>query len=201
LIIGGIGLREVFCVIRNNKYLFIGLLFSLLLLPVINYAQSPTVKPITYTQFTNLINNTKGSVGFLCIYSSTCPACNKQMPIVNYVGQVYGRKGVTMIVLSLDDSSQELAEYLNGNQLFFEPLWLSRKTGGMAAVLKPYGCSYQSRIPYTVVIDGSGRAIREWTGVTDYNNFAYWIEKALESVEQEAETLPPSQWEFIGSDK
>lgn len=186
--------------IRSYKCLLIGLLFSLLLLTANSYAQSPTIRPITYTQFTNLINKTKGSVGFLCIYSSTCPACNKQIPIVNYVGQVYGRKGVTMIVLSLDDSSQELAEYLNGNQLFFEPLWLSQKTGGMAAALKPYGCNYRNRIPYTAVIDGSGKAIREWTGVTDYNNFAYWIEKALESVGQEAESLPPSQWEFIGSD-
>lgn len=82
-----------------------------------------------------------------------------------------------MIVLSLDDSSQELAEYLNGNQLFFEPLWLSQKTGGMAAALKPYGCNYQNRIPYTAVIDGSGKAIREWTGVTDYNNFAIGLKK------------------------
>jgi thiol-disulfide isomerase/thioredoxin len=82
------------------KHVIIGFLLSLLLLSTSSLAQSPTVKLITYTQFTNQINNAKGSVGFLCIYSSTCPACNKQMPIVNYVGQVYGRKGVTMIVMS-----------------------------------------------------------------------------------------------------
>lgn len=184
-----------------SKYVIIGFLLSLLLLSAFSFAQSPTIKPITYSQFADLIDNAKGSVGFLCIYSSTCPACNKQMPIVNYVGQVYGRKGVTMIVLSLDDSSQELADYLNGNQLFFDPLWLSRKTGGMAAFLKQYGCNYQCRIPYTAILDGSGRAIREWTGVTGYNIFSYWIEKALESSERESVSVSPSQWEFISPEE
>ncbi len=84
--------------VSYNKYLRIRILLIILLIPAITLAQSPSIKYVTYNQFDSLISRAKGSVSFVCIYSATCPACNKQMPIVNYIGQVYGRKGLTMIV-------------------------------------------------------------------------------------------------------
>lgn len=71
----------------------------------------------------------------------------------------------------------------------------------MAAILKQYGGNYQNRVPYTAILNSSGKVTREWTGVTDYHNYSYWIEKVLEANEEESETLPPSQWEFIGPKK
>jgi thiol-disulfide isomerase/thioredoxin len=174
------------------------LLLLLLVLPAIILAQAPSVKPLNYDDFDYLIRKAKGSVQFVCIYSSTCPACRKQLPIVNYVGKVFQTKGLTMLVLATDDSSQQCAAYLSGNELFFEPHWLSQKReGGLAGVLRQYGGNYRNAVPYTAVVDRAGKVISDWTGVKDYYVFADWIEKALESGKaKETTNQAPSKWEF-----
>jgi thiol-disulfide isomerase/thioredoxin len=165
---------------NNQKHQRIWVLLFIIasmFLPVFALAAPQGIVPTTYEEFDRLIYRAKGSSVVVCIYASTCPASRNQIPILNQIGKDYGKNGLKLIVLSTDDSVDQLAGFLSGGTLYFEPLWLSiKRTGGLAALMKEYGGNYQNLIPYSALINRQGTVIKDWSGTMNYENYSKWVE-------------------------
>ncbi len=188
----------------NKRLPFLILLILLISIPVKTFSQA-TIKEISITRIANYVNQYKGSVVVLQIFGAYCPYSIKEISVVNQLGKAYRDYGLKMIVFSRDANKYDFGQFLGDTSIYFEPIWLtSREHEKIITEIDKLGGKYKSAIPYTAVIDKGNRIVYQRTGYSgDYNTYAAWIEKSLSEnyVEPSENEIPPSQWEFISSEK
>lgn len=188
----------------SKRLSFLLLLILLTSIPVKTFSQT-TVEEISITRIDDHVSQYKGSVVVLQIFGAYCPYSVKEISVINQLGKAYRNYGLKVIVFSRDVNKYDFVRFLDDASIYFEPIWLtSREHEKIITEIAELGGKYKSAIPYTAVINKGNRIVYQRTGYSgDYNTYAAWIEKSLSEkyIDPLDNEIPPSQWEFISSEK
>jgi len=102
------------------------------------------------------IRQDKGRVVLVLLYASWCPSCRGFFPDFLQLAGRYMDRAVDVLAFSVDDTKEDIAEYLRGYDLTIVPMWLS-PNGGFAKSLATVGIAYTNTIPFVAVLDKKGR--------------------------------------------
>jgi thiol-disulfide isomerase/thioredoxin len=130
-------------------------------------------KPLAMTtaQIANEFENFEGKPILLYIYTTWCPSCAKQTPVINEIAREFQNTDLRVITLAVDKGlgEEELKKHLSHlGELYFQPRYLSYKEG-FVGFLKKKNISYQGRIPYTIFISQYGDIVTKYVGSKSHN--------------------------------
>ncbi|EKD47128.1 MAG: redoxin protein [uncultured bacterium] len=161
------------CKLNRSFLLALSLSLSLLL----SCSQRPS--PISYQEVDSKLQSAKTTGALIFIYSTDCKLCLEQIPVVNKIKDSLKQNGFEVLAVSIDDIEDKFSTYLNKNKVSFKPLILKNKAvGGLTSLLARYSGLYKNSVPYSAVMNRSGKIIKEWTGHASFEEYVHWIQKA-----------------------
>lgn len=130
----------------------------------ISEANAPLVmkrmKTITPDEIFNNLAIARGGVGILYIYKSDCILCRVYTPDIIETYKKYNRKGVSFLIISLDDNEEKLAKYLSRQGADFTPYILPQgREQDLEGALKNLRIFYSGNLPFTVMVDNTGNPV------------------------------------------
>lgn len=126
---------------------------------------------MTTAQVADEFEKAEGKPILLYIYTTWCPVCSKQFPIINEIAREFQNTNLKVITLATDKnlSPQDLKQYLNSyGELYFQPRHLVFKDGFLD-FLKKKNIVYKGKIPFTVLISSDEQIIAKYSGVKSEN--------------------------------
>lgn len=140
-----------------------------------------TVQDTYMDEIPRIVARARDSVVLVRVYAMYCPACCRELSLINsYAGQ-FGEENLTVINLCVDREPKELKDVLENNSIYFFPYWVKDfEKEQLKQVIKRIGGDYQGRIPYTLLIDRTGRARYDWTGSRGANTYNPYLIQLLE---------------------
>ncbi|NTU43077.1 MAG: TlpA family protein disulfide reductase, partial [Nitrospirales bacterium] len=115
--------------------------------------------PFELANFDQLLKQGKPVV--LHIHATWCPTCKAEMPSMSRLSQLLQNKGLVVIGISTDRSSQDVTAYLRDNPLPFSIL-LDSDLQVSKRIYKAF------MLPTTFLIDKRGIIIRKYFGEQDW---------------------------------
>lgn len=107
----------------------------------------------------------------ICFITSVCPFCKKIAPDLNKIYSEYKDKGIGVLMISLDDDIDGLADFIKENKIEF-PVAIN----GVEAAVK-----YKARgVPYTFVLNKKHKIEDYWIGFAP--NMYNELDKTLKEV-------------------
>ncbi|MDX2083239.1 MAG: TlpA disulfide reductase family protein [Rickettsiales bacterium] len=136
---------------------------------------------MTTTQIANEFEHFDGKPVLLYIYTTWCPVCSQQFPLINEIAREFQNTDLQVLALAIDRDldGQALKAYLNkSGNLYFEPRFLAFREGFLE-FLKKKNIKYQGRIPFTVLISRHGEVKVKYVGVKGKNYLRNKVIKEL----------------------
>ncbi len=104
----------------------------------------------------------RGRVVLLNAWASWCPPCRAEMPDLQAFYESHAGEGLDVVAVNIGEPPQVVAEFLHKQGLTF-PAWLDPDEATLRA--------FQTiSLPYSAVIDRSGRVRLAWSGRTCLQN-------------------------------
>lgn len=126
---------------------------------------------MTTAQIASEFDAAEGKPILLYIYTTWCPVCVKQFPIINEIAREFQNTDLQVFSLAIDKNmtEAELVSYLNdyGN-FYFQPRYLVFKDGFLE-FLNKRNIVYNGKIPFTVLLSAHGDVITKFSGVKSQN--------------------------------
>lgn len=136
---------------------------------------------MTTAQIANEFEKADGKPVLLYIYTTWCKICTKNFAAVNEVAREFQATDLKVLAIAIDRNMDEatLKAYLNNfGNLYFQPRFLSFKDG-FIEFLEKRDINYNSRIPFTVVLDRNGEIVTKYNGAKNKNFLRNKIAKTL----------------------
>lgn len=102
------------------------------------------------------IQKYQGQVVYIDFWASWCGPCKDSFPWLNQIHQKYKSKGLTIIGINLDKDKSKAEEFLKKNPALFPIIYNAE--GNLAKQFHVKG------MPYSVIIDKTGKVIHEHIG-------------------------------------
>lgn len=102
--------------------------------------------------FSNIVNGNKYTL--LDFWASWCIPCRQEAPVLKQIAADYGKRGVALVSVSLDSSTEEWKEGIASLGLGWTQL--CNPSGGSAEVAAAYGVT---SIPMLLLIDSDGKIV------------------------------------------
>jgi cytochrome c biogenesis protein CcmG/thiol:disulfide interchange protein DsbE len=140
------------------------LAFFLLTMPPAAFATfqkgqlAPSIKVTTTSGQTVSLANYKGHVLVLDFFASWCEPCKRSIPHLIELNRKYGKQGLQILGLSLDEDHDDLNEFVAPFKLSY-PVALADEN-----LQTEYGLR---SIPTLVLIDKKGIVVEKYMGLTD----------------------------------
>lgn len=121
----------------------------------------------------------KGKVVVLNLWATWCAPCRQEFPGLVKLYNKYRKRGVDVIVVSVDDidSQAKVAEFLR-QQKAKMPAFI-KKPGNSEQFIGAIDRDWSGAIPYTVVYDRNGKVFAKMLGDHTYEQFESVVKKAL----------------------
>ena len=119
---------------------------------------APPFKVNTTSGQTVTLANYKGRVLLIDFFASWCQPCTKSIPHIIELSRKYGKQGLQIIGLSLDEDKDDLIEFITPKKLNY-PVALANEE-----LQTDYGLR---SIPTIVLIDKKGIVVDKLMGLTD----------------------------------
>ena len=143
-------------------------------------AQVKDVRDVSVAEATGMIGQYRGNVVMFHIYASWCAPCRNEFPEILRLDRDYRGRGFILLPFSKDYNRVALAGWLEDNKLPTTAMRFDETDPyELQNTIKRYGGSYSGTIPYTMIIDRSGRFVKDWVGGYDYETFRRAIEPLL----------------------
>jgi thiol-disulfide isomerase/thioredoxin len=144
--------------------------------PILPDIEIPESKNITYNlskvsaitpgDIITIIDNNQGKPILLYLYTTWCPSCKKQLPIINEMARKFQSTDLQIVSVAIDRNIREqgLIDYLfyYGN-IYFKPNYLVY-SDGLVDLLQAKKIEYNNRIPLTVLINRDGKIASRFVG-------------------------------------
>lgn len=170
------------------------LLPLLVLAPPAGAAEEVTFTPIKFDAFKARLakNPTKAKFTIVDAWASNCAPCKENFPHLVQMHEKYGKKGLAVISLSLDDPDDKTAltsaeTFLKEKKAVFPNYYIDESVG------EGFDKLDISAIPAVFLFGPDGKEIRRFTMDDPDNQFTYDdVEKAVETV-LAGKPLPPQK--------
>lgn len=128
-------------------------------LPVPRPAPKFTVKTLTGEEVT--LESYKGKVVLVDFWATWCKPCIETMPEVQKLHEKYGRKGLAVAGISIDQDGEKKVKPFIEKRKFAYPILLD---GGKSPAWQAFRVK---GVPALFLIDRQGRIVKEWRGKPD----------------------------------
>ncbi len=146
----------------------------------INYNEQEPVAMST-ASFINDYENHEGKVMLLYFYTSWCPVCQRNLPVINELVREFQATDLYVIAIALDRDidGKYLQNYLNqqGN-IYFKPRYLAFREGFLE-FLRKKNINYRGVVPFTVLISRDLEIAAKYSGAKSKEYLRNQIIKAL----------------------
>lgn len=132
---------------------------------------APTIKVTTTSGQSVTLANYQGRVLLLDFFASWCHPCEKAIPHLIDLNRKYGRQGLHVLGLSLDEEKEELLDFIGPKKLNY-PVALADEQLQLSYGLRS--------IPTLVLINKKGIVVDIYLGLTDQS--AINVETAIKSL-------------------
>jgi peroxiredoxin len=119
---------------------------------------APPFKVTTTSGQAVTLTNYKGSVLVIDFFASWCQPCTKSIPHIIELNRKYGKQGLQILGMSLDEDKDDLIEFIKPKKLNY-PVALANEE-----LQTDYGLH---SIPTIVLIDKKGVVAEKYMGLTD----------------------------------
>lgn len=146
------------------------------------------MRPITPVEVINDIEKSEvnNQPILLHFYTSWCPVCKKQFPVINEIARKFQKTDLKVLVIAIDKdiTPQKVVDSLRiFPEFYFKPEYLSDR-GGFKEFLSTKSINFKNRIPFTVIIDRKAAIVTQFSG---YKNLNYINKKVMKSLVKENE--------------
>lgn len=152
--------------VRSDYRLALTVLVALLaLLPVQLHAAlragqpAPNFKVISTSGQTVTMDNYRGYVLVIDFFATWCPPCKESIPYLNEMNRKYGKQGLQVLGLSMDEDGERAVKSFIGEYRINYPVALPPEQ-----VQIDYGII---SVPVIFVIDKKGKVVEIYRGFTD----------------------------------
>ncbi len=108
------------------------------------------------------LSDYRGKVVFLNFWATWCPPCREEMPSMERLHEVFGKRNFIMLTVNTDEYRDSVETFLEKNPYSFKVLLDSR-----AEVQDLYGVF---RFPETFLIDKEGKLVERIIGARDWSS-------------------------------
>lgn len=121
----------------------------------------------------------KGKVVVVNLWATWCAPCRAEFPALVKLYNTYRNRGVDVLVISVDDVSDEakVVEFLQ-QQRAKMPAFI-KKAGDSENFINAVDRDWRGAIPYTVVFDRNGKPFARLLGDHTFAQFEATVKKAL----------------------
>jgi cytochrome c biogenesis protein CcmG, thiol:disulfide interchange protein DsbE len=119
---------------------------------------APPIKVTTTSGQLLTLANYKGRVLVIDFFASWCQPCTKSIPHIIELNRKYGKQGLQILGLSLDEDKNDLIDFITPKKLNY-PVALANEE-----LQTEYGLH---SIPTIVLIDKKGIVVEKYMGLTD----------------------------------
>jgi len=103
----------------------------------------------------------RGKVVFLNFWASWCPPCRQEMPSMERLNEVFGKKDFVILAVNVEQDIEAVKAFLEDYPYTF-PILLDPEAKAQQA----YGVY---RFPESFLIDKKGNVVRKFVGAQDYS--------------------------------
>ncbi len=97
----------------------------------------------------------RGTVTILNFWATWCGPCRYELPELQKVSNEFGGKGVVVLAVNVDGPAPQVERFIANTGLSLPVLFLDGRTQAELGI---------DRIPFTVILDRQGRAVRAYAG-------------------------------------
>ena len=108
---------------------------------------------------TQALNQWQNKVSVVNFWASWCQPCREEMPDLSAVYDKYADRGLVVLGISVEDH-EKMAAYSNKIKVSYPLLAGDMEGSDMSDNLG----NYQGVLPYTVIIDASGKIVKSFSG-------------------------------------
>lgn len=102
---------------------------------------------------TGNLSRLKGKVAVVSFWAAWCPACAKEVPTLMSAYRKYGRQGVEFVGIAMEDDPKVVQDFVTKFSVGYPVVYGDLEA---AHLMKNLG-NWVAWLPYTLVLDGSGR--------------------------------------------
>ncbi len=135
-------------------------------------SHAPDFTLLNLTGNTVNLSDYRGKVVLLNFFATYCPPCRMEMPDFVELQEKYGKKGFTVVAISVDNEPEKvLPSFIERLGLNFPVLLATTK------VLRDYGNIYA--LPVTFILDRDHKIVKKITGMVNQDELDPIIEDLL----------------------
>jgi thiol-disulfide isomerase/thioredoxin len=140
---------------------------------------SAQVSQIDGDSFSKELAKRRGKVVVVNLWATWCAPCRAEFPALVKLYNTYRNRGVDVLVISVDDVSDEakVVEFLR-QQRAKMPAFI-KKPGDSEKFINAIDRDWRGAIPYTVVYDRNGKPFARLLGDHTFAQFEATVKKAL----------------------
>ena len=131
------------------------------------FLAAATLQPVSETAYPNLIRANRGSVVVINFWATWCGGCRHEMPSLLDFEKRHASKGVKLLLVSADESSDEPKARAFLESLHAPPATYIKAASDDDAFIRAVDPKWTGTLPSTFVYDRQGRLVKSFTGEID----------------------------------
>lgn len=114
------------------------------------------------------VRNARGGVVLVHIWGAFCPPCREEFPVLIRLAERYRSQPFEIVACACDVSPVTTAQFLKDREMNFTCTFLTDRD---YTPFREAGINISNKVPFTAILDSSGKVVKEWSGSRDYKTY------------------------------